>query len=97
MYSRIGSSFHCFGVGQLSHADDSLGIIEPIQKFLLDLLPTVDGFGLHVNIPVTSNTFQHPDEPFYHQIVHRSSIVTCFNEMYNMLFWVALSIKLLEL
>ena len=89
--------FALFGVGQLSQVDDTLGAVEPVQEFLLHLPPTIHKLGLQVGIPVKCNTSQHPDKLFYHKISVHASVVACFNEMCNMLFWVTLSIKLLDL
>jgi len=46
-----------FSVGYLSHADGTLGTIEPIQKFLLHLSPTINGFWLKVGIPIKGTAF----------------------------------------
>jgi len=89
--------FSLFGVSLLPHTNGLLSVVEPIQGFLLYFPPIVDGLGLQVGILVKSNTFQRLDELFYHQIVICASIVVCLNEMSNMLFWITLSIKLLEL
>ena len=82
---------------QLHHVDDTSGSVQAIEKVPLKLLPTINGFMFQVNVPVEGVSFESLDKLFYQQISSRTSSFTCFNEVSNVLFWVAFSIKLLEL
>ncbi|KAA0047488.1 uncharacterized protein E5676_scaffold313G00110 [Cucumis melo var. makuwa] len=85
------------GVCQLNHADHTSGAVEAIEKVPLNLLPTINKFKLQVGVPVEGVSFESLDDLFYQKFPSCTSTFTCFNEMSNMLFWVALFIKLLEL
>ena len=86
-----------FGICQLHHVDDTLCVVEVIEKISLKVLPTINGFRLKVGVSVESVSFESSNELFYQQISSRTNSFTCFIEMSNMLFWVAIYIKLLEL
>ncbi|KAA0041833.1 uncharacterized protein E5676_scaffold83G00230 [Cucumis melo var. makuwa] len=82
---------------KLHHADDMSSAVEAVEKVPLKLLPTINGFGFKIGVPVEGIFFKSLDKLFYQQIPSCTSSFTCFNEMSNVLFWVGLSIKLLEL
>ncbi|KAA0050092.1 uncharacterized protein E6C27_scaffold675G00860 [Cucumis melo var. makuwa] len=81
----------------LHHADDTPSAVEAVEKVPLKLLPTITGFEFQVGVPVEGVSFESSDELFYQQIPSYTNSFTCFNEIDNVLFWVVLSIKLLEL
>jgi len=60
------------------------------------LLKGINGFWLQVGIPIKGYTLQCPNELFYLSVVIHAGVVACLNEMYHMLFRVALPVKLLE-
>ncbi|KAA0036870.1 uncharacterized protein E5676_scaffold110G002440 [Cucumis melo var. makuwa] len=85
-------SFSC--ICQLHHTDDTLAAVKAIEKVPLKLLPTINGFRLKVGVLVENVSFESLDELFYQQIPSCTSSFTCFNKLSDVLFWVAISIKL---
>ena len=86
-----------FAICLLHHADDTLGAVKAIEKVPLKLLPTINGFMFQVDVPFEGVSFQSSNELLYQQISSRTRSFTCFNEVSNVLSWVTLFIKLLEL
>ncbi|TYK11599.1 uncharacterized protein E5676_scaffold263G00430 [Cucumis melo var. makuwa] len=81
-------------VCKLHHVDYTSSVVETVEKVPLKLLPTINGFGFKFGLPVEGVSFESSDELFE---ASRTSNFTCFDEVSNVLFWIALSIKLLEL
>ncbi|TYK08550.1 hypothetical protein E5676_scaffold323G00920 [Cucumis melo var. makuwa] len=63
-------------VCKLHHADYMSSAVEAVEKVLLKLLPTINGFGFKIDVPVKSVFFESSDELFHQQIFLRISSFT---------------------
>lgn len=79
------------------HAHCPMSIIEAIEKFLFQLIPTVNGPNFKISVPIKSITTKGANKLLHHLIYKSPGIIACFNEMGHVLFGVIFSIELLEL
>ena len=80
---------------QFCHTKSTLNTIESIKEFMLHLFPFFL-FRLQVCVPVESDTFKGSNELLHEPVLFNFSVVVRFNEMYNVLNRIALSIELIE-
>ena len=86
-----------FCVGKLSHADGTLSAVELVQELILHLPQLLMDLGSRSVYQSKVISFSVRMNYLTIKVIVYADIVACLNEMYNMLFQVALSIKLLEL
>jgi len=68
-----------------------------IQKLSFHLLPTVNGLGLKISVPIEGIPSKGVDKLFHKEISFCASTVTSFGEVGNVLFGISLLVKLLKL
>ena len=61
------------------------------------LFPAVNGLGLQVRIPIKGDLFERSNKLFHQPVSLGTSITARLNEVSDVLFGIALTIKLVEL
>jgi len=72
--------FPLFSIYEFCHTNSALSAVESIEKLMLHLFPTIDGFRLQVDVPIESNTFKGSDRLLHQPISLNSNITARFNE-----------------
>ena len=68
-----------------------------IQKLSFHLLPTINGLGLKISVPIKGIPLKGVEKLFHKVISFCANIVTSFDEVSNVLFGISLPVKLLKL
>ena len=72
------------------------GTVETIQEFPFHLLPTINGLGLKIRVPIEGIPLKSMHELLREQVPIHTGIIASLDEMSDMLLWIPFPFELLK-